>query len=238
MMEVKGNNTTYQRYVKRPLDIMSASIIIVLTLPCTLIIAIIIKLESPGPVFFKHQRAGKDLKPFTVYKFRTMKTNAPKSSPTRHLKDSSRYITRSGRIMRKLSLDELPQLVNVIRGEMSIVGPRPLVLSEKDVFAERAKYGANSCTPGITGWAQVNGRDEVRPAEKAYLDGIYAQSFGPIMDLKCLLLTFSAVLSLKGHREGHELKSSENPQDSTYDVTSYPATGAVSSGELDEGAVV
>jgi O-antigen biosynthesis protein WbqP len=194
----------YRNYLKRIFDLISATLLLFLLFIPFAIISVCIKLDSKGPIIFRQKRAGKDLKPFIAYKFRSMATTAPENSPTRHLKDSSKYITRSGRILRKLSIDELPQLVNVIRGEMSIVGPRPLVPSEKDVFAEREKYGANACIPGITGWAQANGRDEARPAEKAYLDGIYATNQGFLMDVKCLLLTISAVILIKNHREGHE----------------------------------
>lgn len=200
----------YRNYLKRILDLISATLLIVILFIPFIAIAIWIKLDSRGPVFFKQKRAGKDLKPFTVYKFRTMRTNAPKSVPTNSLKDSDRYITRSGRVMRKLSLDELPQLFNVMLGDMSIVGPRPVVLQEKDLFIEREKYGANSCTPGITGWAQVNGRDEVLVTEKARMDGEYAKGFGLAMDAKCLWMTMAAVLSIKGHKEGHELDYASN----------------------------
>lgn len=194
----------YRNYLKRILDFISAVLLLVILCVPFIVIAVWVKLDSRGPVFFKHKRAGKNLEPFTVYKFRTMRTNAPKNMPTNRLRDSDRYITRSGRVMRKLSLDELPQLFNVILGDMSIVGPRPVVLQEKDLFAAREGYGANACTPGITGWAQVNGRDEVRTAEKARMDGEYANNFGFVMDVRCLLMTMSAVLSVKGHREGHE----------------------------------
>jgi len=129
--------------------------------------------------------------------------------------------------MRKLSIDELPQLFNVLRGEMSMVGPRPIVLQEKDLFAEREKYSANACKPGITGWAQVNGRDEVRTVEKAKLDGIYAANLGFAIDVTCLLKTFSAVFLTKGHREGHELDDDTIRLDGELNP----------SGELDEGVV-
>lgn len=131
-----------------------------------------------------------------------MKTSAPSEMPTNSLLNAEAHITRFGRTMRKLSLDEIPQLINVVRGEMSLVGPRPVILKETDLILLRQKYGANSCKPGITGWAQVNGRDEVRIVEKAKMDGEYVKKLGPIMDLRCILLTIHAVLSLKGHKEG------------------------------------
>jgi len=205
----------YRNYLKRAFDLMTAILLILILSIPFIAIAIWVKLDSRGPVFFKQKRAGKDLKPFTVYRFRTMKTEAPREVATRNLRDSAMYITRSGKILRKLSVDELPQLLNVLRGEMSIVGPRPLVLGEKDVFAERDKYGANACTPGITGWAQVNGRDEVRVTEKAKMDGEYVDNFGFIMDVKCLLMTVAAVLSIRGHKEGGELQS-QNIGSSSY----------------------
>lgn len=131
-----------------------------------------------------------------------MKTTAPSEMPTNNLLNAEDHITRFGKIMRKLSLDEIPQLINVLRGEMSIVGPRPVILKEIDLISLRQKYKANSCKPGITGWAQVNGRDELRITEKAKMDGEYARNRGPWMDLKCVFLTIYAVASVKGHREG------------------------------------
>lgn len=198
----------YQRFIKRLLDTLSATTFAILLIIPFVLIAICIKLDSKGPVLFKQKRAGKDLKPFKVYKFRTMTTNAPKNCPTNNLSDASNYITRSGKIMRKLSIDELPQILNVLKNEMSIVGPRPVILNETDLLTEREKHSANSCKPGITGWAQVNGRDELRIKEKARMDGEYAKKVGLIMDTKCLIMTIWAVLSVRGHKEGHETEHS------------------------------
>ena len=156
-------------------------LMILLILPICLI-AIWVKLDSKGTVIFKQKRVGKNLKPFMVYKFRTMTTDAPKNCPTNSLNNALLYITRSGKIMRKLSVDELPQLINVLKGEMSIIGPRPVILFETDLLSEREKYNANNCRPGITGWAQVNGRDELRTIEKAKMDGEYVNNFGIVMD--------------------------------------------------------
>lgn len=196
----------YQLYIKRVFDVIfSITLLTILFVPL-LFVALWVKLDSKGPVFFKHIRAGKDRKPFMVYKFRSMSVSAPKYQATNDLLDAGAYITFSGRIMRKLSIDELPQLINVIKGEMSIVGPRPVILEEEDLLAEREKYNANSCKPGITGWAQVNGRDELRIKEKAKMDGYYVENFGLIMDIKCLVRTLRAVLSMHGHKEGHESK--------------------------------
>lgn len=192
----------YQGYIKPFLDLCFALAALLLALPFIVIIALIVKLEDGGPILFTHQRFGRHKQPFKIYKFRTMKTTAPRDTPTNNLSNPDEHITRSGRIMRKFSLDEIPQLINVIRGEMSIVGPRPVVLKETDLITLRQKHNANSCKPGITGWAQVNGRDELRIIEKAKMDGEYAGKIGFLMDLKCILKTIYAVLSIKGHREG------------------------------------
>ena len=192
----------YRNYAKPFLDLCFAFAALLVALPIFVIIALLIKLEDGGPILFTHKRFGQNKQPFKIYKFRTMKTTAPRDTPTNNLLNPEEHITRFGRIMRKLSLDEIPQLINVIKGEMSIVGPRPVVLKETDLIALRQKYKANSCKPGITGWAQVNGRDEVRIAEKAKMDGEYAKKLSPLMDLKCILMTIHAVLSIKGHREG------------------------------------
>lgn len=195
----------YQTFIKRLLDFVLAATTLVLAFPIFILCALIIKLNDGGPVLFKHQRFGRHKKPFTVYKFRSMVTTAPRNAPTNSLTDAASYITTPGRVMRKLSLDELPQLVNVLKGEMSMVGPRPVVLKETDLIQERQKYDANAVLPGITGWAQVNGRDEVEVKTKAKMDGHYARNISFFMDLKCILMTFWAVVSVKGHREGDEM---------------------------------
>jgi O-antigen biosynthesis protein WbqP len=192
----------YQKYIKRSFDIVFSIVALIVFLPIGLVVAILIKYDSHGPIIFSHKRFGQNKKAFTIYKFRSMAIDTPRDSPTNSLRNAEAHITRVGKIMRKLSLDELPQLINVLRGEMSLVGPRPVVLGETDLIAEREKYDANSCRPGITGWAQVNGRDEVRMKKKAKMDGEYAGRLGPIMDMKCILMTVHAVLSIKGHREG------------------------------------
>ncbi len=196
----------YQQFGKRTLDLTIATVaLIILALPM-LVVAVWVAVDSRGPILFKQLRSGKNRVPFLVYKFRTMSTEAPSDAPTNEFKDAGSYITKSGKIMRKLSLDELPQLFNVIKGDMSIVGPRPVVLREKKLLHRRDAVGANDVKPGITGWAQVNGRDELSDAVKARMDGEYVDAFGFTMDVKCLFLTFAAVLSLKGHKEGHELE--------------------------------
>lgn len=192
----------YQNYIKRLLDVTFASIIFILALPIAVIVVIAIKLDDNGPIIFKHKRFGQHKKPFTIYKFRTMSVTAPPNSPTNSLLNAESHITSPGKFIRKLSLDELPQLVNVIKGDMSLVGPRPVILNEIDLIKERQKYNANSCKPGITGWAQVNGRDELRMKKKAKMDGEYVKKLGFLMDVKCVGMTIWAVLSVKGHKEG------------------------------------
>ena len=181
-----------------------ASLAIVFLLPLLIITYVLIKLESPGPALFRQKRYGKDKKIFTVYKFRSMRTTAPRNIPTNDLHDAHAYITRVGRIIRKLSIDELPQLFNVLQGHMSLVGPRPVVLTETSLIDERDKHGANAVKPGITGWAQVNGRDELDDILKAEMDGHYVANYGLITDVKCILKTATAVLFARGHAEGHE----------------------------------
>ncbi len=201
----------YRRYGKRTLDIVLAlGALAVFAIPM-LAVAAWVKMDSKGPVLFKQLRSGKDRLPFQVYKFRTMSTDAPSDMPTSAFKDAGSHITSAGKIMRKLSLDELPQLFNVIKGDMSVVGPRPVVLKETPLLMLRAPLGANNVKPGITGWAQVNGRDELNDIMKARMDGVYVNNFGFMMDLKCLLLTVFAVLSIKGHKEGHELENTDRP---------------------------
>lgn len=195
----------YRKYIKRTLDIIIAiTALIILSLPL-LFIGIVIRLDSTGPAIFKQKRYGKDKKIFTIYKFRTMLTVAPKNCPTNDLGDARRFITKLGAFLRLSSIDELPQLVNVLKGEMSIVGPRPVLLKESDLIKERDLYGANKCKPGITGWAQVNGRDELLVREKARMDGEYVKNFGFKTDLKCVLLTAKVILSSKGYKEGGDI---------------------------------
>ncbi len=165
----------YER-IKKIADLIAASIAIVLLIPVFAVTAIAIRIESPGPALFRQKRYGKDKQPFTVYKFRSMNTKSPRDTPTNDFHDAHAYITRVGRIIRKLSIDELPQLINVLQGHMSLVGPRPVVLTETSLINERDKYGANAVKPGITGWAQVNGRDDLEYTEKARLDGQYAKN--------------------------------------------------------------
>ena len=170
--------------------------------PILLILCVAIKLDSPGPILFTQKRVGIHKSYFQIYKFRTMRTDTPKDMPTHMLSNPEQYITRTGSFLRRTSLDELPQIFNIFKGDMSIVGPRPALWNQYDLIAERDKYGANDVLPGLTGWAQINGRDELEIDVKAKLDGEYVKKFGFIMDLKCFFGTITAVLSHKGVVEG------------------------------------
>ena len=189
-------------YIKYALDFtVSALGLIILAVPM-LVLMLVIKIDDPGPVFFRQKRIGKDQKTFFMLKFRTMKTSTPKDTPTHLLKNPEQYITRVGRFLRKSSLDELPQILNILMGHMSVVGPRPALWNQYDLMEEREKYGVHQVRPGLTGWAQINGRDELEIPVKAALDGEYVRSLGPMMDLKCFFGTFLAVFSAKGVVEG------------------------------------
>lgn len=190
------------RKVKRILDfVISFVALIILFIPFVMI-GIIIKIESKGPVFFKQERIGKNKTRFFIYKFRSMRSDAPKDMPTHLLNNATSYITKSGNILRKTSLDELPQLINILKGEMSIVGPRPALWNQDDLIEERDKYGANRVTPGLTGWAQVNGRDELEIPIKAKLDGEYAKNISFVQDVKIIFLTVIKIFKREGIVEG------------------------------------
>lgn len=192
----------YQNHIKRLLDIvLSLGGIIVLALPMALI-ALAIKLDSPGPVFFKQKRVGKNQEHFSILKFRTMRTDTPPDAPTHELSDPEKWITKTGKILRKTSLDELPQLFNILRGEMSIIGPRPALWNQFDLIEERDKYGANDIRPGLTGWAQISGRDELEIDVKAAFDGEYVEKISLGFDIKCFLGTITSVLKSEGVVEG------------------------------------
>ena len=189
-------------HIKRALDIVSSLFALILLFPVFLIIALVIKLTSPGPVFFTQTRVGLHKKHFRIYKFRTMSTDAPRNMPTHQLRNAYRFITPVGRFLRLSSLDELPQLINILKGEMSVVGPRPVVWKEFDLIAERDKYHANDVLPGLTGWAQINGRDTIPVDVKARLDGEYVARMSFLFDLRCVLGTFFKVLRQADVREG------------------------------------
>lgn len=201
----------YQNHIKRFLDIaLSLGGIIVLSLPMALI-ALAIKLDSPGPVFFKQKRVGKNKEHFSILKFRTMRTDTPPEAPTHELSNPEKWITKTGKILRKTSLDELPQLFNILRGEMSIIGPRPALWNQFDLIEERDKYGANDIRPGLTGWAQISGRDELEIDVKAAFDGEYVEKMSLSFDIKCFLGTITSVLKSEGVVEGGtgEIKKEE-----------------------------
>ena len=192
----------YRSFFKPILDILISFIgIVVLSIPM-LIISLAIKLDSKGPVFFKQKRVGIHKKNFTILKFRTMRIDAPHDSPTHELSDPKKYITKVGAFLRKKSLDEIPQIFNIFLMQMSIIGPRPALWNQDDLVAERDKYGANDVKPGLTGWAQINGRDELEIPVKARLDGEYVEKMSFLFDLKCFFGTFLSVLKLDGVVEG------------------------------------
>ncbi|HFI0511842.1 TPA: sugar transferase [Streptococcus suis] len=188
--------------LKRVIDIVISGLAIVVLSPVLLLIAIAIKLDSKGPVLFKQKRVGKNKSHFMIYKFRSMYVDAPSDMPTHLLKDPTAMITKVGVFLRKTSLDELPQLFNIFKGEMAIVGPRPALWNQYDLIEERDKYGANNIRPGLTGWAQINGRDELEIDEKSKLDGYYVKNMSLGLDIKCFLGTFLSVARSEGVVEG------------------------------------
>lgn len=203
-MQDKESSTMYYPYGKRIADVILASAALIIFAIPMLLIALIITMTSKGPVLFTQQRYGKHKKPFAVYKFRSMAAEAPANMATNSFANANSFITPVGKILRKLSLDELPQLFNVLRGDMSIIGPRPVILAEDSLIALREKYNANSIRPGMTGWAQVNGRDELDDDKKAAMDGEYVTHMNAITDIKILFKTALVVLSMAGQREGSE----------------------------------
>lgn len=188
--------------LKRGIDFGLALIGLIVLSPVFLVLIVAIKLDSPGPVLFRQKRVGIHKSHFQILKFRTMRIDTPKDTPTHLLKDPDQYITKVGKFLRKTSLDELPQIVNILKGDMAIVGPRPALWNQYDLIAERDKYGANDIRPGLTGWAQINGRDELEIPVKAAFDGEYVKRMGIGMDLRCFLGTFVSVLRGDGVVEG------------------------------------
>lgn len=187
---------------KRKIDLMLSLIGLIVLAPLFIGIMIAIKLESKGPVFFKQKRVGLHQSHFNILKFRTMRIDAPKDMPTHLLDDPERYITKVGKFLRKTSLDELPQIINILKGEMAIIGPRPALWNQYDLIAEREKYGANDVLPGLTGWAQINGRDELPIDVKAKLDGEYVSEISMRIDFRCFISTILTVLKSEGVLEG------------------------------------
>lgn len=192
----------YERFWKRILDIVLSFFGLLFLSPVFLFMAIWIKIDDPGPVFFTQKRVGKDKKFFALHKFRSMKMSTPHDVPTHELENPEQYITKAGRFIRKSSLDELPQIWEIFRGKMSVIGPRPALWNQADLVAEREKYAANDVTPGLTGWAQINGRDELEIPVKAKLDGEYVQKQSFLFDCKCFFGTILSVLKKEGVVEG------------------------------------
>lgn len=192
----------YKKLVKRLLDlVLSLTGLIVSAIPMA-VITLVIKREDPGPAVFKQKRFGIHKSFFTLYKFRSMKLSTPHDVPTHQLEDPEQYLLKSGKFIRKYSLDELPQLLNIFKGDMSVIGPRPALWNQDDLIEERDKYGANDVKPGLTGWAQINGRDELEIPVKAKLDGEYAQKLSFLFDCRCFFGTFLKVLRHEGVVEG------------------------------------
>ena len=190
------------KFFKGLMDFLLSLIGGILLIPFMIIIAIIIKCSSKGPVLFKQERVGKNKKLFKIWKFRTMRIDTPKDCPTHLLENPDQYITKIGKFLRKTSLDEIPQVYNILFGKMSIIGPRPALWNQTDLIEERDKYGANNIKPGLTGYAQIHGRDELEIKEKAALDGYYVEHLGFKMDCKCFFGTTKAVLKHDGVVEG------------------------------------
>lgn len=196
----------YKNCIKRIIDVVLSGIGIIILSPVWLILAIAIKVDDPGPVFFRQKRIAQDKNGekqfFQIMKYRSMKMCTPHDTPTHLLTNPEQYITKVGKFLRKTSLDELPQIFNIFKGEMSIIGPRPALWNQDDLYEERAKYGANGCVPGLTGWAQINGRDELEIDVKSKLDGEYVQKRGFLFDCRCFFGTIFSVLRSDGVVEG------------------------------------
>lgn len=192
----------YKHFLKRVIDFILSLIGLIVLSPVFIILCVWIKLDSKGPIFFRQKRVGKNKKYFNILKFRTMYIDTPKDMPTHMLSNPDQYITKAGKFLRKTSLDELPQIINILKGEMAIIGPRPALWNQDDLIAERDKYGANDIKPGLTGWAQINGRDELEIDVKAALDGEYVRRMSFPFDVKCFFGTITSVLKHEGVVEG------------------------------------
>ena len=206
----------YARFVKRALDLLASFLGIVILSPVFIVLALAVWINDPGPIFFRQKRVGKNKEFFMLHKFRTMKVSTPHDLPTHQLLHPEQYITGVGKFLRKSSLDELPQIWDIFRGRMSVIGPRPALWNQADLVAEREKYGANDVVPGLTGWAQINGRDELEIPVKARLDGEYVRKQSLGFDLKCFIGTFVSVVRGDGVVEGGtgEMKRREEEKNS------------------------
>ena len=192
----------YKKGIKRVIDFVISLCGLIVLSPVFLVLCVWIKVDSKGPIFFKQKRVGIHKTHFNILKFRTMYIDTPKDMPTHLLADPEQYITKAGKFLRKTSLDELPQIINILKGEMSIIGPRPALWNQYDLLEERDKYGANDVVPGLTGWAQINGRDELEIDVKAKLDGEYVGKMSFAFDVKCFVGTIFSVLKSDGVVEG------------------------------------
>ncbi|EOI6038261.1 TPA: sugar transferase [Enterococcus faecium] len=192
----------YKDGLKRGIDLLLSLAGIIVLSPILLILCLAIKIDSKGPVIFKQKRVGKNKTHFYIYKFRTMKVDTPQETPTHLLSNPDFFITRVGKFLRKTSLDELPQLFNILKGDMAVIGPRPALWNQYDLIEERDKYHANDIRPGLTGLAQISGRDELEIEYKARLDGQYTSNITPLMDLKCFFGTIISVFKSDGVVEG------------------------------------
>ena len=214
--EKYGKKTFYEGFGKVMLDRLLALVGLVIFLPVYVILFVAVYIDDPGPVFFVQKRIGKDKRYIKIHKFRSMKMSTPHDIPTHQLKNPEQYITRVGKFLRKYSLDELPQIWDIFCGRMSIIGPRPALWNQEDLIAERDKYNANAVLPGLTGWAQVNGRDELEIFDKARLDGEYCRHLragsleGLFFDSKCFLYTIKSVIRAEGVVEGKTEKDNKN----------------------------
>lgn len=188
--------------VKRVIGFVLSLVGLIVLSPVFLALMLAIKVDSKGPVFFKQKRVGKNKEHFEILKFRTMRIDTPKDTPTHLLEDPEQWITRVGGFLRKTSLDELPQIINILKGDMSIIGPRPALWNQYDLIAERDKYGANDILPGLTGWAQINGRDELPIEAKAKLDGEYVEKMSFWFDVRCFFGTILSIFRGDGVVEG------------------------------------
>lgn len=192
----------YRKFGKRLMDIVLSGLVLIPLSVVFAVLAVAIKIDDPGPVFFRQKRVGIHKTHFQILKFRTMKMETPHDTPTHLLENPEQYLTRVGKVLRKFSIDELPQIAQIFTGKMSIVGPRPALWNQFDLIGERDKVGANDIRPGLTGWAQINGRDELEIDVKARLDGEYVQKMSFLFDMKCILGTVLPVFTGAGVVEG------------------------------------
>lgn len=202
MLRIDRGSKVYKDGLKRGIDLLLSLAGIIVLSPILLILSLAIKIDSKGPIIFKQKRVGKNKTHFYIYKFRTMKVDTPKETPTHLLSNPDFFITRVGKFLRKTSLDELPQLFNILKGDMAVIGPRPALWNQYDLIEERDKYHANDIRPGLTGLAQISGRDELEIEYKARLDGQYTSNITPLMDLKCFFGTIISVFKSDGVVEG------------------------------------